>query len=289
MSNAVAETKGAVESSSNPPVGDAKPKTRKRASRAKAIPNGDGLVSIGGNSICGYCAQVGHKFLVCPRVSGACFCTLPCMLGYVNSNVKDEPTHADLTKQILEKYKQVEGNVQAAPKRELLVAFGGELDWSTWIGPLKMWEALTQQCGQTIDEIKHDLKASVKKAKKVVKPNVIDFAKGSYMIAAGKLKAGIQCAGEQPEGETTFKPCSIESGIAKINTFRRTHFVPETETKDEAYRSYLADKANLLMVASEAKGEGDDKFLNKVASALVGETVYGPAFVVLTKKHSIKV
>ena len=266
------------------PVTTAK-KSRKRSVRAKAIPNGDGLVSIGGNSICGYCAEVARKFLTLPDVTGAVFCTLPCGLGWVRDNVKDPESCAELNLKVVALYGQVEGNVELAPHREALIAFGGSQTWEEWIGHLKMWRELTALHGKTIDEIKADLKSAVKKQKKTTKTNVLTLEKGSYEVASGKMLAGVRklLDSEAGEGKKIVEPQSV---IAKINTFRNTHM---NEEKNQ-FVSIVYDQANMLVVTSKADVIlEDEKHLNKIVSTLVGESVYGPALVVLTKKFVIKI
>jgi len=263
-------------------------KKSKKRSRAKAKPavSGNGVVVVGNRFVCSYSGRVVANAIFIPTVDTACFANIPCALAWLEDNCKDATINDGLRHALATEYEQTLENIERAPKRELLADFGGNLFYDEWIGALAYWDHLTESIGLSVDGYSKRGTGTATKRGKGAAARVA-FEAAMYVIAHAKGAGGCKKVnaldGAVEKGAK--ERLTPVAALRKLSTFRNTHedtFQVE-HVDGEGYSATTNVKAEGLLTPV------DDKLINNIATQLVGHTVYGPALVIFTRKHSQKV
>jgi hypothetical protein len=271
-------------------------KKTKAAATPTAAPTATGLgvVVIGDRFVCSYSGRVVDHAVFIPGVDTACFANLPCAFAWLEdeSNVSAE-TQDKLKSAMAAEYEQTLENVVRAPKRNLLVDFGGDRYYSEWIGPLAFWDRHTEAQGSTVDEWKKRGNQTAARRGKGAAARVA-FDAAAYVIAYGKGAAGckkVNTVDGAAIAKGTKNVLTIVKAYRKLQTFINGH-VSEEEDARQLYEIRQLSSTNGWYASVIVPHEGvvpEDKLRNNIASQVVGFNVYGPAVVVFTRKHSQKI
>lgn len=290
----------------SPPPAPKKPTTasRKRGRSSKktaaaapaATPTavGLGVVIIGDRFICSYSGRVVDHAVFIPGVDTACFANLPCAFAWLEdeSNVSVEVQDKLKAAMALE-YEQTLENVVRAPKRSQLADFGGDKYYSEWIGPLVFWDRLTEAQGSTVGEWKQRGNSTATKRGKGAAQRIA-FDAAAYTIAYGKGAAGckkVNTIDGAPVEKGAKNVLTIVKAYRKLQTFINGHVSAEEDAR-QLYQVRQISSANGWYASAIVPCDNvvpEDKLRNNIASQLAGFSVYGPAVVVFTRKHSQKI
>ncbi len=264
------------------------------ASAAAPTAVGLGVVVIGDRFVCSYSGRVVDHAVFIPGVDSACFANLPCAFAWLEdeSNVSED-TQNKLKTAMAAEYEQTLENVVRAPKRSLLVDFGGDRYYADWIGPLQFWDRLTDAHGSTVAEFKQRGNQTAARRGKGAAARVA-FDAAAYAIAYGKGAAGCKKV-NTIDGAQTAKGAknvlTIVKAYRKLQTFINGH-VSEGEEAKQLFAIQQLHGTDGWYASVLVPCEGvvpEDKLRNNIASHIVGFNVYGPAVVVFTRKHSQKI
>ncbi len=273
----------------------------KRKPKAAALITGPGVTVIQNKFVDSYTGELCDNTVGIPGYEDvARFATLPTMIAYLEENCKSKEDYATLCSAVADKFEQLLPLVRAPPN-VLLRSFGGKLDFSEYIADLAVWDALTAEKGENVEEYTKRTKGggASKRTKKAAPASVTLVAGLAKIVHTSNTAAAVKvCNAADATLEKESKQKSTPASFIKSqNSFIAKTSVPDIEndkTKHPRFKRVLLSGngyeaialqpiAGILLDGEDAKTLG-----NHVASRLTGEQVYGPAVVFAQRKINVK-
>ena len=211
--------------------------------------------------VCTYTLRVIDKAIFIPghRKAGA-FINIPCAVTYIDKHARNKEIAARLTQELAEYYDQPSGEtLPFAPPVEQLETFCGRLNYESWIGDLALWDEITENRGESVEEWRKHRGSSSKKPKR----NPFKFKSGQYLIKA--RTAGAKSIKEDADAVRVMRQLK---SFAKNNAGELVGFFTE---------KFSAIGVRCLLETN----------VNPIASNIVGSVVCGPMYVIATKEFAI--
>jgi hypothetical protein len=273
----------------------------KRKPKAAALITGPGVTVIHNKFVDSYTGELVDNTVGIPGYEDvARFATLPTMVAYLEENCKSKEDYSTLCAAVAEKFEQ-QLPLPRAPPNVLLRSFGGKLDFVEYISDLAVWDALTAEKGENVEE--YQKRTSSKKRGNASKKRT---AAASASISTGLVKivhtsataAAIKvCNANEANLDKESKQKSTPSSFIKSqNSFiAKTSDVGEDlTTKRPRFQRVLHETPQggftaLLLQPTAVLAEEESKSLsNHVAQRLTGVPAYGPAVVFAHRKLTVK-
>ncbi len=275
-------------------------RTTKRKPKAAALVTGPGVTIIQNKFVDSYTGELVDNTVGIPGYEDvARFATLPTMIAYLEENCKSKEDYATLCTAVAEKFDQLLP-LPRAPPNVLLRSFGGKLDFAEYISDLAVWDALTADKGENVEQYQKRGKGSVSKRSKKAAPASVTFAAGlAKIVHSSNTAAAVKVcnAADSTVDKESKQKSTPGSFIKSQNSFIAKTSVADLEDakiKHQRFkRELLSGNGYEAIVLQPLAGillDGDDvkSFGNHVASRLTGEQVYGPAVVFFQRKINVK-
>lgn len=285
--------------------GEVKPKPKratKRKPKAAALITGPGVTIIQNKFVDSYTGELCDNTVGIPGYEEvARFATLPTMVAFLEENCKSKEDYATLCNAVAEKFEQLLPLVRAPPN-VLLRSFGGKLDFTEYIADLAVWDALTAEKGENVEEYTKRTKSggASKRSKKAAAPASVTFVAGLAKIVhtSNTASAVKVCNAADATLDKESKQKSTPASFIKSqNSFLTKTAVADVEnekTKHQRFKRVLLSGNGYEAIALQPiagmllDGEDVKTLGNHVASRLTGEQVYGPAVVFFQRKINVK-
>lgn len=285
--------------SNSKPAAAGKKRSRSSGGAASRSRGGALPVIMGDRWVCAYSGHFCKHAVFIPGYLDKCFANIPCALAWLEETVSDETKRDDLIGKLCHAYNQLPSNIIKARDRKHLLDFGGEMDYKSWIQPFKMWDEHAAQNGVTVEQWQESQKKPKKK-----KEEKLTFEVGGYLVAHNvkqpKRIEGLDgaAAPEVAEGEKAPPaPLTLAGATRKLVKFQ-SQLDKKKEGEGDGATAVDEGKHGFIFNYAARPGftaqylssfdEVDPKLVNKLASQLTGDTVYGPAIFVFTKKVTLK-
>lgn len=211
--------------------------------------------------VCTYTLRITDKAIFIPghRKAGA-FLNIPCAVAYIENHARNKEIAERLRRQLAEYYDQPSGaTLPRAPPVEQLATFCGRLDYEAWIGDLALWDEITENRGEGVDEWRKCRSSSAKKPKR----NPFKFKSGEYIIKA-------RTSGEK----------SIKRDADAVRAMRQLKSFAKNNAGELV--GFFTEKFSAIGVKCLLETN-----VNPIASRIIGTEVCGPVYLIATKEFTI--
>jgi len=271
----------------------------KRKPKAAALITGPGATIISNKFVDSYTGELVDNTIGIPGYEDvARFATVPTMMAYLEENCKSKEDFATLSDAVAATFEQ-QLPLPRAPPNVLLRSFGGKLDFAEYISDLAVWDALTAEKGENVEEYKKRTSSKKRGGAKRAAPATATIAAGLVKIvhssatAAAVKVCNAADATVDKESKNKNTPTSF---IKSQNSFigKTVEVAPDLLSKKPRFQRVLIDTPGsvaivLKPVPGTVLNEDETKnFTNHVAQRLTGEEVYGPALVFAQRKLTVK-
>jgi len=279
--------------SSSAPAESAKQPAKKRERAKKVAPEiaGPGVVVLGDRFVCSYSGEFSPSAIFIPGVDTACFHNIPCALAFLEESGAPPEVQVRYKQALCDAYEQPLELVERAPQRHYLANFGGDRFYDEWIGPLELWDRLTETSGTTVAQYKDRKQGAKGSAVKRGRGGDarVSFLAAPYVVAYGKGAAGCKLVnaldGVKEEEEHDAKDTmTMVRALRKLQTFIKGHdgeadFKIKSDFGEGYYAFFIGTDAPVTL----------PKLHNHIASSITTKQCYGPAVFIFTRKFSVKV
>ncbi len=274
----------------------------KRKPKAAALITGPGVTIIQNKFVDSYTGELVDNTVGIPGYEDvARFATLPTMVAYLEENCKSKEDYATLCTAVAEKFEQLLPLVRAPPN-VLLRSFGGKLEFTEYIADLAVWDALTAEKGENVEEYTKRTKGGANGSKRTKKatPASVTFAAGlAKIVHTSNTAAAVKVcnAADAALDKESKQKSTPGSFIKSQNSFIAKTSVADLENdkvKHARFKRQLLSGNGYEAIALQPiagillDGEDVKTLGNHVASRLTGEQVYGPAVVFFQRKINVK-
>lgn len=276
----------------------------KRKPKAAALITGPGVTIIQNKFVDSYTGELVDNTVGIPGYEDvARFATLPTMVAYLQENCKSEDDYNALCAAVAERFEQQLPLVRAPPN-VLLRSFGGKLDFVEYIGDLAVWDALTAEKGENVEEYKSRTSSKKRGSKAgsskrgtaataTIAAGLAKIVHSSATAAAVKVCNAADASAEvAKQDKLKNTPASF---IKSQNSFLgKSSGIGEDLSKTVRFHRVLKEGSGYIAIVLQAlpgtvlTEEETKSYTNHVAQRLTGESVYGPALVFAQRKITVK-
>lgn len=272
----------------------------KRKPKAAALISGPGATIIANKFVDSYTGELVDNTVGIPGYEDvARFATLPTMIAYLEENCKSKEDYATLCSAVAERFDQ-QLPLPRAPPNVLLRSFGGKLEFVEYIADLAVWDALTAEKGENVEEYKSRTTSKKRSGAATAKRNnAVTIVAGLAKIVHSSATAAAVKVCNAADGDVGNKESKLKntpaSFIKSQNSFLgKSSGIDEELAKHVRFGRVLKEGSGYVAVVLQplpgAVLTDDERssFTNHVAQRLTGEPVYGPAIVFAQRKITVK-
>lgn len=271
----------------------------KRKPKAAALITGPGATIISNKFVDSYTGELVDNTIGIPGYEDvARFATVPTMMAYLEENCKSKEDFATLSDAVATTFEQQQP-LPRAPPNVLLRSFGGKLDFVEYIADLAVWDALTAEKGENVEEYKKRTSSKKRSSSKRAAPATAVIAAGLAKIVHSSATAAAvkvcNAADATIDKESKLKN-TPSSFVKSQNSFinKTSDISADLASKVPRFQRVLLDTPGSVAIVLKPRpgvllNEDEVKtFTNHVAQRLTGEEVYGPTLVFAQRKLTVK-